>query len=451
MPAELNRAPRPVLRSFATHSDRTVEMLIVNDHPDQVELCLRELKRAQIGVRAEVVRTPESFAQHLRSHKFDVVLADDSVQGCTGTQALELLQQLAPDVPFILMAHMLEEEILNDFFKKGVFDWVDKNHLARLPLAVALSVEEKTLYKERDLAESALRRSEAHYRALVENPTYGICQFDSAGKFLDVNDALVTMLGYSTAEELKALNLATDITRDPRERAQLLDLVRETPHGDCIEVEWKRKDDSPMRVRLNGRPVAAVEGIERSCRIIVEDVTEQRATEDRLRHLASTDPLTGLANYRRLAESLEVEIKRCDRTGRSFSVLVFDLNDLRQINNKFGHLVGNRAICRLADIFRLACRSIDTAARYGGDEFAMVLPETAAEAAAQVLKRICGTLAADGEEPRLSVSGGLATYPQDGKSIETLLQVADSALYAMKRELSFHITECTGPAATKTI
>jgi diguanylate cyclase (GGDEF)-like protein/PAS domain S-box-containing protein len=444
MHVEPNLLQRPVARNFDSQSHRTVHMLIVSDDPSKVELCLQELKRAQIGVRAEVVRTPESFAEHLRSHKFDVVLADDSVHGCTGTQTLELLQQLAPDIPFILMAHMLEEKVLNEFFKKGIFDWVDKNHLARLPLAVTLSVEEKALYQERDQAERALRRSEAHYRALVENPTYGICQFDTTGHFLDVNYALVTMLGYATADELMAVNLATDIIHDPRERAQLLDLFRETPPGDCIEVEWRRKDGSPMKVRLNGRRVLAVEGIEDSCRIIVEDVTEQRASEDRLRHLAATDPLTGLANYRKLAESLEVEIKRSDRTGRAFAVLVFDLNGLREINNRFGHLVGNRAICRLADIFRMTCRSIDTAARYGGDEFAVVLPETTATAATQVLKRICETLGNDGEEPCLSVSAGMASYPQDGKTMERLLHVADRALYTMKSEPRAHIVKRVG-------
>lgn len=436
MLVEPTRLPRPLARNFATRSQRNVHILMVDDDPARVALCLQELKRAQIGVLAEVVRTPESFAEHLRSdkNKYDVVLADDSVKGCGGIELLELLQQLAPDIPFILMANMLEEERLSEFFRKGVFDWVDKNHLARLPLAVALSVEEKILYKELDQAEKALRRSEAHYRALVENPTYGICQFDAAGKFLDVNDALVIMLGYGTAQELMAVNLAPDIVGDPRERAQLLELCRENPPGDCIEVEWKRNDGSPMKVRLNGRRVCMAERADDSCRIIVEDVTEQRASQDRLRHLAATDPMTGLANYRKLAESLEVGIKRSDRTGRPFAVLVFDLNSLRQINNNFGHLVGNRAICRLADIFRMSCRSIDTAARYGGDEFAVVLPETSPQAADHVLKRICETLADDSEEPRLSVSAGMASYPQDGKTIENLLHVADRALYKMKRE-----------------
>lgn len=421
------------MRSFAGQSRQTVNILIVDANPAQVKLCVQELKRAQIGVRAQVVRTSRGILEKLTSNKFDVVLADDSVPGCTGMQSLELVAKQAPETPFILMANMLEEEVLEEFFKRGASDWVDKNHLARLPLAVALSVEQRALHKERDQAERALRRSEAHYLALVENPTYGICQFDAMGNFLDVNNALVTLLGYATAEELMGVNLANDIIRDPRERAQLFELFHDTPHGDCVEVEWKRKDGSAIRVRLNGRPVRLAEGVESGCRIIVEDVTEQRAAEKRLRHLAATDPLTGLANYRKLAEALELEIQRSNRTGREFAVLVFDLNGLRHINNRFGHLIGNRAICRLADIFRMASRSMDTAARYGGDEFASVLPETTQAAAAHVLKRICETLANDGEKPRLSVSGGVASYPADGKTIESLLQIADNVLYKMKR------------------
>ncbi len=105
---------------------------------------------------------------------------------------------------------------------KGAFDCIDKSLLNRLPLAVAMAVEEKARCEERNHAEKELRHSEAHYRALVENPTYGICHFDVDGRFLDVNEALVTMLGYESKEELMAVNLATEIIRDPdRTRATL--------------------------------------------------------------------------------------------------------------------------------------------------------------------------------------------------------------------------------------
>jgi diguanylate cyclase (GGDEF)-like protein/PAS domain S-box-containing protein len=294
-------------------------------------------------------------------------------------------------------------------------------------------VERTTLRGEQDRVEMALRHSEAHYRALLENPTYGICRFDVDGRFLEVNEALVTMLGYGSKEDLKAANLATDIIRDPIERAQLFEPYRHTGHIGLVEVEWKRKDGTPMKVRLSGRQVGNEEGSPEGCEIIAEDVTAQRASEDHLRHLAATDALTGLANYRRLSEELASEIKRSDRTGRAFAVLMFDLDGMKQINDRFGHLAGNRALCHLADIFRFSCRSIDTPARYGGDEFAIVLPETFARDAALVGKRICERLSSDREEPLLSASMGTAVYPEDGATIDSLFQAADRALYEMKQ------------------
>jgi diguanylate cyclase (GGDEF)-like protein len=111
---------------------------------------------------------------------------------------------------------------------------------------------------------------------------------------------------------------------------------------------------------------------------------------------------------------------------------LLDLDELKEINDRFGHLVGNRALCRLAQILTDCCRTVDTAARQGGDEFALVLPETGVAAATLVARRICDLLAKDNEEPMLSVSIGIASYPKDANSIATLLYAADRALYAMK-------------------
>ena len=147
---------------------------------------------------------------------------------------------------------------------------------------------------------------------------------------------------------------------------------------------------------------------------------------------AAPDALTGLANYRRLSETVESEIKRSERTARSFAVLIFDLNGMKRTNDRHGHPAGNCALCRLADIFRSSCRSIDTAARYGGDEFAIVLPETGAKEADAVGRKICEQLSNDREEPRLSMSVGVAVYPEDGTTNEALFQAADRALYKMK-------------------
>jgi diguanylate cyclase (GGDEF)-like protein len=156
---------------------------------------------------------------------------------------------------------------------------------------------------------------------------------------------------------------------------------------------------------------------------------------DQVRHLAASDSLTGLANYRRFADAMQAEFRRSQRTGRSFAILMLDLDGLKRINDTMGHDVGSRAICRTADVLRLHCRSVDTASRFGGDEFALVLPETDYSAATRVAQRIRERLAADPEQPALSVSIGVAVYPRHGHSLESLQRAADQELYSMKRSL----------------
>jgi diguanylate cyclase (GGDEF)-like protein len=166
---------------------------------------------------------------------------------------------------------------------------------------------------------------------------------------------------------------------------------------------------------------------------------------EQVHHLAVSDPLTGLANYRRLLDVLESETERTDRTGRPFSVLLLDLDGLKSINDGYGHLVGSRAICRLADILRVHCRAVDTAARYGGDEFALVLPESHEEEARRVANRIREVLANDDEPPRLSASIGISIYRGDGQRIEKLLSAADQDLYAEKAKRGKRATAAPYP------
>ena len=159
---------------------------------------------------------------------------------------------------------------------------------------------------------------------------------------------------------------------------------------------------------------------------------ELRRTRDELERLASTDPLTGLANYRRLVDAFGTELGRSQRTGRPFALLLFDLNGLKRINDTHGHLVGSQALCRVAAVLRLHCRSIDTAARYGGDEFALLMPETTADGARYVGSRIAERTASDPQFPPISLSFGFAVFPEDGETIESVFQTADAGLYHMK-------------------
>jgi len=153
---------------------------------------------------------------------------------------------------------------------------------------------------------------------------------------------------------------------------------------------------------------------------------------DQVSRMAASDSLTGLANHRRMLEVLETEIQRSRRTGRSFAVLLFDLDGLKKINDRYGHLIGSRAIKRLGIALRGSSRTIDTPARYGGDEFALVMPESSEQEAHLAATRICDQLARDGQDPQITVSVGQAVYPTDGTTIEKILGAADKALYQMK-------------------
>ena len=168
--------------------------------------------------------------------------------------------------------------------------------------------------------------------------------------------------------------------------------------------------------------------------VLAAAVAERREAEERLRRLAVSDPLTGLSNYRQLVHALEAEIKRSSRTDRPFAVVLMDLDGLKTINDRFGHLVGSLALRRVAETLLGSCRGIDTAARFGGDEFALVLPETGDAAAWHVARRIAERVARDGEQPVISVSVGVAVHPRDGASLEGLLNAADRSLYDTKAQ-----------------
>ena len=159
---------------------------------------------------------------------------------------------------------------------------------------------------------------------------------------------------------------------------------------------------------------------------------DQARLFDQVRSMAVSDSLTGLANYRRLISVLEAELDRSRRTQRPFSVVLLDMDGLKSVNDKYGHLTGSRALVRIGKLLRNHSRAIDTAARYGGDEFAVVLPEAGPDIAARVVCRIRERLAAETEAPALSFSAGVAAFPEDGDTPEKLLGAADRALYRMK-------------------
>ena len=421
--------------STASHRRRPLKALIVHRDADTIDSSLEELRKGQFEVSADFALNLAQAAEYVEAQTHDIIIAEYPGPSWKLSQAFQLLDKRAPGMPLLFLA-TAENDSIAQLTAAGACDFVERERLAQLPIAVRRILNEKKLREELEATRSALRHSQSLYRALADNPTYGIYRCDAEGKLLDVNLALVEMLGFANKAELLAANQESEIIPNLRKDSRFAGLIPETSQIEPVELEWKRKDGAALKARLSGHGVYDEHGNIAGHEIIVMDVTEQRTLEDQLRHQATSDSLTGLANHRRLFEVLHSEICRSKRTGREFSLLLLDLDGLKKLNDQFGHLVGDRAICRLSQVVLDCSRSIDTAARQGGDEFALVLPETGAAAATIVARRICDLVRKDVEQPALSVSVGVASYPNDAQTIGTLLYAADRALYAMKARAS---------------
>ncbi len=159
-----------------------------------------------------------------------------------------------------------------------------------------------------------------------------------------------------------------------------------------------------------------------------------RRERDAMQDAALSDPLTGLANRRLLMSTAQYEIARHRRADARFIVVMLDLDGFKQLNDRFGHAEGDRMLQDVGDALTRALRSQDTVARLGGDEFCVIAPET--EHPRPLAERIVGAVSVAADEfEQLSTSVGLSVFPEDGTTIEQLLEVADERLLEAKRRL----------------
>ena len=268
--------------------------------------------------------------------------------------------------------------------------------------------------------------------AIVESSDDAIIVNTLDGLIVGWNRAAERIYGYS-AREIVGEPFSVLCPSELKNRLPpIMEKIKKGKRVAPYETVCTRKDGSRIDVSVAVSPILNARGDVLGASVIARDVSDQKRSEESIRYLATHDPLTGLANYTSLLNAFDSELRRSDRTGRPFAVLLLDVDRLKGINDTHGHLVGGQVLCRLAAALKRACRSIDTAARYGGDEFAVLAVETDQEIALRIGERITGILAQDDGCPSFTVSQGAAVYPQDGYTVENLLAVADRALYKNK-------------------
>lgn len=294
----------------------------------------------------------------------------------------------------------------------------------------------KDISKRKEI-EEALKESEERFRITLENLPGAVFTHDLEGNILLVNRAACQQTGY-TREELLQMQVK-DIDPQAPVREDILDIWQNMKPRQCamIETTHIRKDGSgyPAEVflnalRIDGKPVMLA---------VAFDVSERKEAEERLRFLATMDELTHLWNRRRFTQAIRNELKRAHRYQEIFSLLMLDLDHFKVVNDTYGHGAGDEVLRHIAYLIRQNLRNVDMPGRFGGEEFAIILPHTHLEAAYMTAERLrqCNESTPavyNRMEIPFTVSIGVATYQDGIKNEDEIYKLADDALYEAKRQ-----------------
>lgn len=317
--------------------------------------------------------------------------------------------------------------------------------MARKPTYEELETQVQRLRDtERELREmeEMLQDKITLWQLLIEQSKDGIVVLDENGAVYAANGRFAEMLGY-TEEELRRLRVWDWDCRLPKE--QPLEYLRSSNEsGSSLEVRHLRKDGAFIDVELsyngahyNGRKLLFCVHRDISARKLMEK--ELRESERKYRELCIVDDLTNLYNARHFHGHLKMEINRAERYMRPLTLLFFDLDDFKKYNDVYGHIEGDKVLARIGEVVKRRLRQTDSAFRYGGEEFAVILPMTDLPSAISAGERLADDLYREvfspvsGENVRITCSMGVALY-RPNEDIMNFVRRADLLMYRAKSE-----------------
>ncbi len=282
--------------------------------------------------------------------------------------------------------------------------------------------------------ELALRESEERYRSLFDESRDAIYITRKDGSFIDVNQAFLDLFGYKREAALQ-MN-AKSIYSTAADRYVFKKLISEKGYVKDYELRMRgKKRVMYCLVTVTTRKNEQGEIVEYQG--IIRDISATRRTEETIRRLAYHDALTGLPNRLLFNDRLRVAVSKAERDKTRVGIMMLDLDKFKKVNDVLGHKVGDMLLKAVAKRLNRVLRKSDTVARMGGDEFLVILPDVvderhAAIVATKILEAFAMPFKIDGHSLNVTTSVGIATYPKDGKDIETLVKHSDIAMYSAK-------------------
>ena len=438
---ELPPSPAPAVHAMRVQpveAPAELKVLCVDDCEDDVILIIEALKAG--GYVPEYIRVCKraDIESALAGQSWDLVISDYSMPQLNGLQVLELVRQRSPELPFLLVSGAVGQDTAVAAMKSGAGDYIMKDDLARLVPAVRRELAEAGGRRARRLAESNLRASETLLNSIVNTAADGIIVIDESGMLEFVNAAVERMFGWRPLE-LIGRNFDTLLMPRPQGGDKLLgglDRNNRSPSvGVGREVKAQRRDGGVFPIELTLGEMRIDGRIKYAC--IMRDVTERKCAEERIHQLAHYDKLTGLPNRALFSQLLEQALAEAKYSKKQVAVLFIDLDRFKLINDSLSHDSGDAVLKQVARRLTEAQLKRNTIARFGGDEFVVLMreceiPTDAAETAQRMLTAIAQPLLLEGQEYHLTASIGISAYPSDGENAQTILKNADIAMYRAK-------------------
>ncbi len=409
----------------------------------------------------------EAAVAALEREPVDLVLSDLVMPGRSGLELLEFVRREHPATDFVLFTANASIESAVEALRMGATDYLTK----------PVKPDELELVVDRILANRRLREENTRLRDQLQ--TLDACQslmscLDAGQVFAVALDLLLSALdadrgiavfrrpGLPTADGVAFRGFAEAESRRLRDALvvekslglEAYEAPRRVGHGTLHDALRSAGVSCPpvLAVPLRGRDTeqgvvwifepergfgAAADGHAQLVRERAELALQNAERYGRAKERAFIDDVTEVYNARFLLQATDREIERAGRYGRPLSVLFLDLDRFKLVNDRYGHLVGSSVLRQLSRVLHDCIRSVDTLARYGGDEFTMLLVDTdlaqASDVAERIRRTVAGTLFEGGGTPiQLSISIGVATFPQHGRSRDQLLDTADKAMYRAK-------------------
>lgn len=290
---------------------------------------------------------------------------------------------------------------------------------------------------DRKRANEALRESEARYRAVVEDQNELICRCWPDTKLTFVNGAFCRFYGHAP----EAFNGRTFIefipTEDRSSTLRRLESLGPWNPSTSWEVSTLGADGRPAWFQWTARALPDVEGNLLEYQFVGRDITALKAVESELRRLSMVDPLTGAFNRRQFLARLQEEFNAARRYRRPVSLLMIDADFFKKVNDTFGHDAGDQVLCRITELCQKRIRNVDVLARWGGEEFIVLLPETDREGAGIVARDLCRLIGeagipSGGSTVKCTVSIGVARLNDEMREPNDLIKASDAAMYKAK-------------------